>query len=259
MDATTNNGYGFAGVAFNAGLQAYLIFPPATAQGDCQTAATSDEVIAIQRAVANGASVINLSLGGIDFDQGEEDAVDAALAAGVTVVAAAGNEGASTPDYPGGYKGVIAVGASNVTDPNNDGVYDDITGEGIASYSNDGGTLLAPGGDPSSVQDPDLLHWIENYSTTTANYPPDQCTNTEFPPSSGENVCRALFAGTSQATPQVSGTVALMEAYHGGARSLTPAQVTTILQANSDSLGLPTSEQGAGRLDAGKAVAAAHP
>jgi len=69
-----------------------------------------------------------------------------------------------------------------------------------------------------------------------------------------------LFNGTSQATPQVAGTVALMMAYHGGPRSLTPAQVLALLTATTDVLpGIATTRQGAGRLDAAKAVAAAHP
>ncbi len=51
-----------------------------------------------------------------------------------------------------------------------------------------------------------------------------------------------------------------MESYHGGARSLTPAQVKLILTQNSDLLpGLGADRQGAGRLDAAKAVAASHP
>jgi hypothetical protein len=60
--------------------------------------------------------------------------------------------------------------------------------------------------------------------------------------------------------PQVAGTVALMEAYHGGARSLTPAQATRLLTSTADVLpGISSARQGAGRLNAGKAVAAAHP
>jgi hypothetical protein len=51
-----------------------------------------------------------------------------------------------------------------------------------------------------------------------------------------------------------------MEAYHGGPRTLTPAQIKSLLTANTDVLpGVAASRQGAGRLDAAKAVAAAHP
>ena len=262
--AQANNAYGFAGVGYNAHLQIYKIFADATSTSDSQTASTADEAQAIADAVTHGASVINLSLGsppdgGAGADPVEQDAVEAAITAGVTGGAAGGNDNGASPDYPGGYPGVIAVGASN-TDDNNTCNYIGIVSEGVSSYSNSGVTMVAPGGDPPPpYTDSDVLHWVEGYSTTTAAYPPDRCTNSVFPPGSGEMVCRALFAGTSQATPQVAGTAALMMAYHGGARSLTPAIVLSILPANTDNIGQPTALQGAGRLNAGKAVAAAHP
>ncbi len=109
---------------------------------------------------------------------------------------------------------MIGAGASAVTDTTAN-VYSSITGETVASYSNDSPAILAPGGDASSDTDPDYLHWIEGYSTTTAAVPADRCSN------SG-GVCATLFNGTSQATPQVSAAVALLEAKHGGSRSLTP-------------------------------------
>ena len=255
--AQTNNGYGFAGVGYDTHLLAFKIFPDATSSEPCPTANTADEARAIRDAVTQGASVINLSIGSPQsggVDQAEQQAVAYAIANNVTVVAAAGNEYPSTdgnqPDYPGAYPGVISVGASAVQNAVPD-QYASITAETIASYSNSGPTLVAPGGDASSGNDTDVLHWIEGYSTTTDAKPADQCSN------SG-GVCRVLFNGTSQATPQVSGTIALMEAMHGGARSLTPAQNTALLAQNSDQLpGISTTRQGAGRLDAAKAVAAA--
>ena len=257
--AQTNNSYGFAGVGYSTHLQAYRIFPPATSTSDCQTADSGDESVAIRDAVANGASVINLSIGSpqsAGVDAVEQSAIAYAIANGVTVVAAAGNEGGTSkdigPDYPAAYPGVIAVGASAVNDSNT-GVYGAIVAETVAGYSNSNPTLVAPGGDASSTSDNDVLHWIEGYSTTTAAYPPDQCVN-----SSG--VCRVLFNGTSQATPQVTGAVALMLAYHGGARSLSPANVVALLQGSTDVLpGISGNRQGAGRLNTAKAVAAAHP
>ena len=259
--AAANNGYGFAGTGYTVSLLGYKVFPNATAACDTQSADTADEAAAINDAVASGANIINLSLGSQNynnagFDQTEYNAVENAIAAGVTVVAANGNEYAdspntdgSVPDAPAAYPGVVGVGASgnNHGTPN---VYGSITGETVASYSNSGPTLIAPGGDPAGA-DPgtDLLNWIEGYDTTTAAYGPDKCSN------SG-GICRALFAGTSQATPQVSGTIALMMAYHGGA--IAPATVKSILAANSDSLpGIPSARQGAGRLNAYKAVLAA--
>lgn len=81
----------------------------------------SDEIIAgIEYAVDNGADVINMSFGGPEgLSLG--DAVNKAISAGVTVVAAAGNELVNNdffPSYPANYStpGVISVGATNDTD-----------------------------------------------------------------------------------------------------------------------------------------------
>src|SRR5665213_2249922 len=233
--------------------------PLATAASDCQSADTADEATAIRDAVANGASVISLSIVSAQSqgaDAAEEAAVAFAIVNGVTVVATAGNEFPGTDgqqlDFPAAYPGVIAVGASAVTDAVAN-TFASILTETVASYSNSGPTLVAPGGDASGTNDNDILHWIEGYSTTTAAFAADKCSN------SG-GVCRVLFNGTSQATPQVAGTIALMEAFHGGKRSLSPATVLSLLQANSDPIaGISATRQGAGRLNAGKAVAAAHP
>ncbi|MDB5042280.1 MAG: putative subtilase-family protease [Candidatus Eremiobacteraeota bacterium] len=254
--ATTNNAYGFAGTGWDVHLLVYKIFPDTTSTVDCQGADTVDEAAAIRDAVASGASVINLSLGSPNsggVDAAEQAAVAFAIQNNVTVVAANGNEGVGfLPDYPAAYPGVIAVGASTVTDavPN---VYSSITGEGIAYYSNDTPTLVAPGGDARGddpAAPPDFLHWIAGYGTTTANLPADRCSN------SG-GVCVVLFNGTSQATPQVSAAVALMMAKHGGTRSLTPSQALNILTTTAHKLPptISTTRQGFGRLDVQAAVA----
>lgn len=255
--ASTNNGYGFAATGWDVHLLVYKIFPDTTSTSDCQGADTADEAAAIYDAVANGVSVISLSIGspnsgGAGADPAEQSAVEFAISNGVTVVAADGNEGpGAAPDYPAAYAGVIAVGASSVTDssPN---TYLAITSENVASYSNDTPTLVAPGGDALADDPnapPDFLHWITGFGTTTANATFDRCTN------SG-GVCEVLFNGTSQATPQVSGAVALMMAKHGGQRSLTPAQVKSILTSTAYLLpSISATRQGAGRLNVQAAVA----
>lgn len=71
-------------------------------------------VAAINYAVANGADVINLSLGGSN-DAATLAALNNAAAKGVIVVMAAGNTGASAPQYPAAYakasNTIIAVGS----------------------------------------------------------------------------------------------------------------------------------------------------
>ncbi|MGH7756125.1 MAG: S8 family serine peptidase, partial [Vulcanimicrobiaceae bacterium] len=203
---------------------------------------------------ANGARVINLSIGspqGNGADMVEQTAIEFAIQHGVVVVAAAGNESASTIDYPAAYPGVISVGASALNDNNGALPYPTAT-EYVAPYSNAGPGLglVAPGGDPSACQvsgscTVDNLQWIENLTSTTVANPGNRCTN------SG-GVCAALFAGTSQATPHVVGAAALLLAVNS---AFGPAQIAQILESTADDIRDP--HQGAGRLNVYRALAAA--
>jgi hypothetical protein len=56
--------------------------------------------------------VINMSLGGSVLDAIEQEAIDYAIAAGVIIVASAGNNGEAGMGYPGAYEPVISVAAS---------------------------------------------------------------------------------------------------------------------------------------------------
>ncbi len=56
--------------------------------------------------------VISMSLGGSELASVEKDAIDRAIANGVIVVAAAGNEGIQGMGYPGAYKPVISAGSA---------------------------------------------------------------------------------------------------------------------------------------------------
>jgi subtilisin family serine protease len=249
--AATNNGIGAAGTGFNVSLQEYRIFsnpgdPGYIAGGN---ATTVDESQAIYDAIAHGAKVISLSIGGTEsggIDQGEYDAVEYAISKGVTVVSASGNEranGVNTVDFPGAYPGVIAVGASALNDSSAVNVRGSAT-EYVAPYSNAGPglTLVAPGGDPNLAGDNDNLHWILNLDTTKP---------ASGAPCASASDCVAFYAGTSQATPHVAGTAALMYSLKP---ELTPAQVTSILMANADNINDP--RQGAGRLNMYRTLAA---
>ncbi|NUS10632.1 MAG: type VII secretion-associated serine protease mycosin [Streptomyces sp.] len=73
-------------------------------------------IAALQRAVGAGAAVVNISQDVSSGTPALRAAVAAAVRADVVVVAAAGNggaDGASRTTYPGGYPGVLAVGASD--------------------------------------------------------------------------------------------------------------------------------------------------
>jgi Subtilase family len=289
-DAVANNGgaFGsgnrnFAGGGWSAKLIAISIFDPSTG-----FASGSDEAIAIGDAVTHGADVINLSLGAEEsfndnqftsasswnggYDEGEFEAIQSAIAARTTVVAAAGNNrdgmdangdtipGSNPPvhykhtnlDYPAGYADVISVGASALKD-NDTGNYT-IATEYVAGYSQTGVnlSLVAPGGDANAVgTDSDLLHWIWNYYSTQANQPClyEHGTLPHIPTN-----CTALFNGTSQATPQVSAAAALLYAAAGGHHVLTPQQVKQLLESTADNINDPN--QGHGRLNIYRAVAA---
>jgi len=246
--AATNNGSEIAGVGYNVKLQEYDIFTPTTST-NAGAATTADEAQAVYDAVAQGARIISISLGGPEsggIDTTEYEAIEYALAHGVTVVAASGNESAPTVDYPAAYPGVISVGASALNDRSAPQQYSTAS-EYVASYSNTGPglTLVAPGGDPSSTADDDPLHWILSIDSLTA-IGENACTGET------EANCLLYFAGTSEAVPQVAGTAALMLSQNG---TLTPSQIASILQATSDNIN--DAHQGHGRLNAYRAVAAA--
>ncbi len=242
--ATGNNSFGFAGVAYAAPLLIFKVFPdPPCGTGGC-SASGADIGIAVNDAVAQGARVISLSLGASGPDTAEEAAVAQAIANGVVVVAASGNETAATLDYPAADPGVIAVGASSIDDSNPASI-----AESVASYSNYDSTnqswgVVAPGGDPSGNLDSDDLHWIENIYSSTAG---SSCS-IDFAGASGD--CRTLIAGTSQATPHVSGAAALMLSVNG---LLTPALVKATLCTTARNIG--NVKEGCGRLDVYRALA----
>ncbi len=242
----TNNSFGFAGVGWANPLMEFKIFP----DGPNAEADTGDEARAIYDAVANGAKVINLSLGSTESGGVavvEQMAVEYAISQNVVVVAAAGNDSLNQIDYPAAYDGVISVGATSLNDNNTQIPFGSPTFEYVSSYSNYGPGLglVAPGGDPSGTNDTDVLHWIYNIYTTTPYGGTNGCKNI--------NDCKALFAGTSQATPHVSGAVGLILSQSPG---LTPAQVAQLLYTNTDIINNADPKQGHGRLDIYKALAA---
>jgi Subtilase family len=111
LAASIDNGIGISGVADVRVL-------PVKIADSLGQASTSSLVRGINYAVARGARIINVSFGGGGRSRLEQDAIDAAIRAGVLVVAAAGNSGesGSPREYPGAYRHVLAVGAVNDAD-----------------------------------------------------------------------------------------------------------------------------------------------
>jgi hypothetical protein len=76
------------------------------------TATSWSVALGIKAAVDNGATMINLSLGGPSDSAVLDSVIQQAIAAGIPVYAAAGNQPVSTPTYPAAAPGVIAVTAT---------------------------------------------------------------------------------------------------------------------------------------------------
>jgi len=182
------------------------------------------------------ADIINLSLGGPIISSGFQDLIYDVRQAGVTVVAASGNDGTGTLIYPASLEGVVSVGAVDIN-------------KAHASYSNYGAQvdIAAPGGDNT----PDI----------NGDGVPDSILSTvgnEVTQANGQTKIEYTFAtsvGTSMAAPHVAGVVALMKAVNPG---LTPEEVDELLSAGKMTEDLGNrgrdDEFGYGLINAQKAV-----
>ncbi len=130
--AALDNEIGVIGVAPGANLWAVK------ALDSSGSGYVSDIIAAIEWAVQNGMQIVNMSLSADVHVQALKDECDVASAAGVLLVAAAGNDG-STVDYPAAYDSVIAVSATDSSDSipywSNFGPEIDIAAPGVAIYS----------------------------------------------------------------------------------------------------------------------------
>lgn len=179
---------------------------------------------------------------------------DAAVAAGVTIVASTGNSGpTNTVGSPSMDPNVISVaGVTNYRAMAQTGYAGARTfatswaSENTSPMSSSGVTalgrvpdLVAPGEDAWSICTPDPVRY------------PD-CVDFNGGPSAIQ-----MFSGSSQSSASVAGAAALViQAYrgtHGGAAP-TPALVKQVLTSSATDLGLPASQQGAGELNTYRAV-----
>ncbi len=76
----------------------------------------SDVIAGVIWAADHGADVILMAFSHPSFSPSLQDAIDYAWAKGVVLVAAAGNNGDSTPTFPAGHRGVIGVSATDPAD-----------------------------------------------------------------------------------------------------------------------------------------------
>jgi thermitase len=125
--ATGNNGVGIAGVSWGAEIRSFKVLD------DRGAGYASDAAAALRAASDEGARVVNMSFAG-EPSSALQSAVSYAQSKGALIVAAAGNDGSTTPMYPAAYSGVVGVAATTQSDT-------------LASFSNRGTwiTLAAPG------------------------------------------------------------------------------------------------------------------
>lgn len=197
--AATDNTIGVIGVAPQARLYGVKVLNSAG------SGYTSDIISGIEWSMINNIQVINMSLGLSSHVQALQDAVNAADAAGVVVVAAAGNSGdgnavTNNVGYPAKYSSAIAIAATDSSDR-------------IATFSSDGAEveIAAPG--------------VNIYSTTRGGG-------------------YGNMSGTSMAAPHVAGVVAnMLAAPITAAADLdqdglwSTGEARTYLQTTSDDLG----------------------
>jgi serine protease len=203
----TDNQVGVAGIAFGCAIMPVKVLD---ANGDGTSFAVAD---GIDFAVTHGAKIVNLSLGGPSDSAAVRQAVDRAVAAGVTVVAAAGNSGIEGVEYPAALPNVIAVGAVDQR-------------KAQAPYSNFGAALdvMAPGGDGDRDDNADGL--------------PDSIFQQMPDPDAVEFGRFDVFGyfgldGTSSATAHVSALAALL--YSQGITE--PASIQAAIERSAEDLG----------------------
>ncbi len=131
--AETNNGVGVAGISSGARIMPVKVL---NAQGDGYY---SDVAAGVAWACDHGASIINMSLGGVEFSATLHEAIEQAYDDGCLLAAAAGNEGGNQVLYPARDSATIAVAATDQSDGrasfSNYGSQIDVAAPGVSIYS----------------------------------------------------------------------------------------------------------------------------
>ena len=109
--ATTDNGQGIAGVGFDG-----INIMPVQVLDATGTGQDSDIIAGLVWAADHGANVAVMAFSNPGYSTALQDAVNYAWAHGVVVVAAAGNDGGTSPNYPAGDTKVVGVGATDQSD-----------------------------------------------------------------------------------------------------------------------------------------------
>ena len=133
ISAAMGNGKGGAGIAPGVKLLSLRI------TNDKGSSTDSKLICGLQAAVKAGAQIVNISLGGPAYSAVFQKAINEAAEAGVTVVAAMGNDGTNCLNYPAGYDNVIGVVSvdrtNNRASGSSYGTWGDVAAPGASIYS----------------------------------------------------------------------------------------------------------------------------
>ena len=231
--ARANNGLGVAGIAGGCSVMPLKV---ANSAGSMYFSSIQN---ALYHAADNGADIASMSLGAaISSDPATDNAILYAYNAGVTILAATGNENNSTISYPAINAYVIGVGAASPCG-------DRKRSSGNSSEVNPGVST-----DPRGYTCDGERWWGSNYGTNTANaagavdiIAPTIMPTTDIGGSGGYDPSdySMWFNGTSCATPYAAGVAALIKSKNP---SWTPAQVRA--QLVSTATDVQNVESGAG-------------
>jgi hypothetical protein len=240
------------GIAPQVNLTAYKVY----AANDFTT--TSAFLQAIDYAVdVDHVNVLNEEAGSFPMPDTSADLIKTAnanaMAAGVTITVPSYDSGLTNTIWsPASQPGVISVGASTTFRSYAQSDEAGFWGIGATGWVSDNISSLSSGGSTEQGRSIDIvapgdLDWIA-------------CTGADCHSAAGKQPGILLEGGTSEAGPIVAAVAALViqsyRATHGGA-SPSPAQVDSLITGTADDLDVPGAQQGAGLVDAYRAVAAA--
>ena len=210
----------------------------------------SSVIAGMENALMLHADVISESYGGGGTALAMAD--DAAVAAGVTVVASSGDEGVdNTFISPADDPDVIGVGATTTLRLL-------AQGYGYSAWTDDNIATLSSTGTGQPTSEPDAAGKLVDL--VAPGYGGEAACSPLVTAGCPTNALTEAFGGTSESAPFVAGAAAdVIEAYtntHNGTRP-TPALVQQILDGTARDIDAPAGEQGAGIVNIYAAVEAA--